>query len=280
MHNFLARISILWVGLVVLTGCTDTTTKSPHQRIVSLVPSVTEILFALRAEHQLVGLTTYCDYPEEAKLKTKVGDFSNPSIERILALDPDIVFATAPEQLRTVKTLQKLGITTEIINPESIDKIVESIKKIGEITHTENRAIEIVDRIVKQKKLLEERVKRMDRKPKIYVELDVNPLFTAGKDSFVNQLIELAGGENIIESGMSYLPINSEAIIAKDPEVIILAYPGTKEEVSSRIGWQSVSAVKNARIYDDLDPNLIIRPGPRCIEGASELFKRFYPEIR
>lgn len=280
MHRPLAVKPFLLIGLVLSLGCSNKTPEPSHQRIVSLVPSATEILYALGVEERLVGVTTFCDYPEEAKSKPKVGDFSNPSIERILALNPDIVFATTPEQLRILKKLQNLGIRTEIISPESIDEIVESIKRIGEITHRENRAIELVEQLVKEKEILEEKVKKLGKRPRVYIELDRNPLFTAGRGSFVNQLIELAGGENIVENDRAYLPINSEVVIAKDPEIIILAYPGTKEEVSSRIGWQSVSAVRNGRIYDEVDPNLITRPGPRCIKGAFELFKRFHPEIR
>lgn len=280
MRRFLVLASVLPVSLTLLFGCGERVSKTSHQRIVSLVPSVTEILFALGAEEKLVGVTTFCDYPEEARLKLKVGDFSNPSIERILALEPDLVFATAPEQLRIVESLRNLGIRTEIVDPESIDEILESIRRIGELAQKENRAREIIDEIAEEKRMLENLVENVEKKPKVYIELDVNPLFTAGRSSFVNQLIELAGGENVVESDMPYLPINSEVVVANDPEVIVLVYSGRKEEVSSRIGWEGVSAVRNGRIYDDLDENLVARPGPRCTKGAFELFKRFHSEIQ
>ncbi len=280
MLRSIARISILLFGLIVLLECTERTDKPSSARIVSLVPAVTEILFVLGVEERLVGVTTFCDYPEEAKLKTKVGDFSNPSIERILALDPGLVFAAAPEQLRVADRLKKLGIRTEMINPESIDEIMESIRRIGEITDSRSRAEETIDELLREKAILESLVAKIERRLSVYVELDVNPLFTVGRGSFVSQLVELAGGENIVKDNIPYLPISSETIIASDPDVIVLAYPGAKEGVSSRIGWKDVSAVKAGRIYDDVDNDLITRPGPRCIKGAFEFFRKFYPEIQ
>ena len=278
MHWLVARFSVLLVGLTILAACTGRTPGTSEQRVVSLVPSVTETLFALGVEERLVGVTTFCDYPHEARLKPKVGDFSNPSVERIMALKPDLVFATAPEQLRVAEELQDLGIHTEIVHPESIDEILEEIEKIGGIVNAQENAVRLANALRREKSLLEERVKQVGSRPRVYVEVDVNPLFTVGRSSFVNELVRLAGGENIIESDMPYLTVNPEIVIAKDPEVIILAYPGTEDEVSSRVGWQGVAAVKTGRIYDDVDPDLIARPGPRCIQGALELFRRFHPE--
>jgi len=261
-------------------GCGNKVSKSIPQRVVSLVPSVTEILFALGAEERLVGVTAFCDYPEEARLKPKVGDFSNPSLERILRLEPDIVFATAPEQLRIVGKLRNLGITTEVVNPESVGAVIETVRRIGGLVHRNDKAEEIIDEIVEERRRLGDLVKKVRRRPRVYVELDVNPLFTVGRGSFVNELVELAGGENIVESGMPYLTVNPEIIVANDPEVIVLVYSGRKEEVSSRIGWNDISAIRNGRVYDDVDEDLIARPGPRCIKGALELFKRFHPVIQ
>lgn len=278
MYRLVARLSVLLVGLVILPACTDRAPETSQQRVVSLVPSVTEILFALGAEENLVGVTTFCDYPEEARLKQKVGDFSNPSVERILGLDPGLVFATAPEQLRIAEELEDLGVRTEMVHPESIDEVLQSIKKIGETVRAGERAEELVSKLRRERSVIQDRTRKVDRRPRVYVEVDVNPLFTAGRGSFMNELIELAGGENIVESNLPYLTVNPEIVIAGDPEIIVLAYPGTKDEVTSRAGWQGVSAVKTKSVHDDLDPNLITRPGPRCIEGALELFKKFHPE--
>ncbi len=277
---YLFRVSVLPLFILGLAAPFAGGEDVEHSdlAIVSLVPSVTEILFALGVEDQLKAVTTFCDYPEEAGEMPKVGDFSNPSVERIVGMEPNLVFATVPEQQRTVESLRTLGVRTEIVNPESIDEILLAIEQIGEWTGTSARASKIVEAMSRERDALEERVREQERRLRVYVELDVNPLFTVGRGSFVNRLVELAGGQNIVESEMPYLAVNAEIIVAGDPEVIILTYPGTAEEVGSRAGWENISAVIEGRIVDDVDPNLITRPGPRCVKGAAELFKRFYPD--
>jgi iron complex transport system substrate-binding protein len=278
MHS-LRLLLFLWVFSGVTSVFAEEARKKADDLVlVSLVPSVTEILFALGVGDQLRGVTTFCDYPEEALAIPKVGDFSNPSIERIVGIEPDLVFATIPEQQRTVENLINLGVRTEVVSPESIGDILLAIEQIGDWIGASSRAAEIVEEMSAQLGALEKRV-RTRKKPKVYVELDVNPLFTAGRGSFVNELLERAGGENIVESRMGYIAINAELIIARDPEVIVLTHPGSGEDMASRAGWDVVSAVRNGRIVDDIDPNLIMRPGPRCVQGAVELFNRFYPDV-
>jgi iron complex transport system substrate-binding protein len=276
-----SSIAALLAVLFTLTAhsASDGDIEPAEPAIVSLVPAVTEILFALGVQNQLRAVTTFCDYPEEARALPKVGDFSNPSIERIVGMKPDLVFATIPEQRGTVEHLRRLGVRTEIINPESIDEILSAIVQIGEWTDASARAHKIVEEMSAERASLQGRIAERGRRLRVYVELDVNPLFTVGRGSFVNRLVELAGGQNIVDSEMPYIAINAEIVVARDPEVIVLTYPGAATDVSSRAGWGTVSAVVEGRIIDDVDPNLLTRPGPRCIKGAVELFERFYPDV-
>lgn len=272
------RVALV-LSLLFLFCQNNQTEKRSSQRIISLVPSVTETIFALGGEDKLVGVTTYCDYPEEAKKKQKVGDFSNPSIERIMFLRPDLVFATAPEQSKIINKLKTLGIDVITVQPESYSEIIESIKEIGSLLGKEKRAEEILNGLEDDLKSLKRLVEKIKEKRKVYIELDCNPLFTVGKNSFLNELIELSGGENIAGyTEQTYFAINPEIVVKSDPEVIILAYPSEGKSVKRRIGWKRITAVKENRVYSDIDWKLITSPGPRFTKACFELYKRFYPE--
>lgn len=272
------RVALV-LSLLFLFCQNNQTEKRSSQRIISLVPSVTETIFALGGEDKLVGVTTYCDYPEEAKKKQKVGDFSNPSIERIMFLRPDLVFATAPEQSKIINKLKTLGIDVITVQPESYSEIIESIKEIGSLLGKEKRAEEILNGLEDDLKSLKRLVEKIKEKRKVYIELDCNPLFTVGKNSFLNELIELSGGENIAGyTEQTYFAINPEIVVKSDPEVIILAYPSEGKSVKRRIGWKGITAVKENRVYSDIDWKLITSPGPRFTKACFELHKRFYPE--
>ncbi len=272
------RVALV-LSLLFLFCQNNQTEKRSSQRIISLVPSVTETIFALGGEDKLVGVTTYCDYPEEAKKKQKVGDFSNPSIERIMFLRPDLVFATAPEQSKIINKLKTLGIDVITVQPESYSEIIESIKEIGSLLGKEKRAEEILNGLEDDLKSLKRLVEKIKEKRKVYIELDCNPLFTVGKNSFLNELIELSGGENIAGyTEQTYFAINPEIVVKSDPEVIILAYPSEGKSVKRRIGWKGITAVKENRVYSDIDWKLITSPGPRFTKACFELYKRFYPE--
>jgi len=272
------RVALV-LSLLFLFCQNNQTEKRSSQRIISLVPSVTETIFALAGEDRLVGVTTYCDYPEEAKKKQKVGDFSNPSIERIMFLRPDLVFATAPEQSKIINKLKTLGIDVITVQPESYSEIIESIKEIGSLLGKEKRAEEILNGLEDDLKSLKRLVEKIKEKRKVYIELDCNPLFTVGKNSFLNELIELSGGENIAGyTEQTYFAINPEIVVKSDPEVIILAYPSEGKSVKRRIGWKRITAVKENRVYSDIDWKLITSPGPRFTKACFELYKRFYPE--
>jgi iron complex transport system substrate-binding protein len=247
-------------------------------RVISLAPSFTEIIYALGAEEKLVGVTTYCDYPAEAKLKPRVGDFLNPSLERIVSLKPDCVLTTAPTQERVTEKLEKLGVKTLELNPESLAGLERCVALIGSLLDRVASADSLVEDLKGSVDELRELTSEVKPKRRVFLEIDTNPIVAPGPRSFVGELIVLAGGENIVESSFEYPVINPEYIIEKDPEVIVVANPGVSvDEVRSRIGWGELSAVKHGRVYS-IDPDLISRPGPRALKGAFALFRLFYPE--
>ncbi|MCX5714714.1 MAG: cobalamin-binding protein [Candidatus Omnitrophica bacterium] len=254
---------------------------SASQRYISLAPATTEILFALGLDDQIVGVSSYCDYPQAAKNKDKVGNFSQPNIEKIIFLKPNIIFATGLEQAGPVSQLRQLGLKVYVSDPSNMKELFNSIKDIGRLTAKEKEADALIARMQSVMDALALKVNLIPpgKRPRIFVEIWHDPLMTAGKTSFVDELITLAGGRNVASSvNKSYVIFSSEDVISRDPECIIVTYmdQGALNNIKSRLGWERISAVKNNRIYDDIDPDIFLRPGPRLVEGLAELNKRFY----
>jgi len=245
-----------------LANCKNPSNE-PDFKIVSLSPAMTEIIFALGAEKNLVGVTTYCDYPDSAKKIYKVGDFSNPSLERILNLKPNLVVVNLPEQNRIKNQLEKFGIKTFTTSPERLEDIYKEILNLGSILNREKQA----DSLVNYMKVNIN--PRPWSKKKVYVEICTRPLITIGAESYLNELIEMAGGENVFSDlNKDYPVINQEQVIIRNPEIIIVLHP---EEITNRIGWQNISAIKNKRVYKDMNQDWLMRPGPRLVLGFKEI---------
>jgi len=259
--------------------------KKPPQRIISLAPGFTETLIDLGLKDRIVGVTTSCDYLKEVKEVERIGLYMKPSLEKIVGLSPDLVFATDyVGQRQTVKALEKLGIRVEVFFEEKgIEELFLRVKRIEEICGVQRKADLLIQRM--QKRIDQVRTKTSSCiRPRVYVEVGYNPLFTCGKGSFIDELIEIAGGENIgHEINKPYPRVSAEFIISKNPEVIILPYMGRgygKETLKKRKGWQRISAVLNDRIYDDIGPQTITILAPNLIlNGLPELAKRIHPEI-
>ncbi len=232
-------------------------------RIVSLSPAATEIIFALGAGKNLVGVTTYCDYPESAQKIYKVGDFSNPSLERILNLKPDLVIINLPEQNRIKKELEKFKINLFISSPKSLDDIYGEILSLGRIISREKEAESLCNYLRKNIK------PSMKEKKRVYLELSPRPLITIGATTFLNELLSMAGGENIFSDlNKDYPVVAQEEVIKRNPEIIIVLHP---EEITNRLGWEGVTAFRQRRIYKGINQDWLLRPGPRLVLGFKEL---------
>jgi iron complex transport system substrate-binding protein len=256
--------------------------KHDAGKVVSLVPSVTEIIFALGQERQLAGNTTFCDYPEAAKQVYKVGDFSNPSVEKIVALKPGLVFATLPEQQASVEKLTQLGIKVFISRPNSLDSMLKEIVAIGRVLGVQARGESLAASLRQRLARIADGDTMRNRvpldSPRVYLEISEQPLMTVGKSSFVNEAIERAGGANIFgDVAKEYPVVTQEQVIERNPEVIFIFHPQTtRKELAQRLGWQSVAAVKAKRTYDDVNQDLLFRPGPRLVDGIEQLASRMW----
>lgn len=238
--------------------------KSDGYRIVSLSPAVTEIIFSLGAEDNIVGVTTFCDFPAPAKKITKVGNFSHPSLERIVALKPDLVIVNLPEQIRIKKELDKLNLKTFVSKPGSLSDIYQEISMLGAMLNRRKEA----DSLVTYMSSNLERVVSENRKT-VYVEISPKPIITVGAGTFLNDIIERAGGSNIFaDLDKDYPVVGQETIIMRNPDIIIVLHP---QNISGRTGWHKVNALKNDRVYTDLDPDHLMRPGPRLVQGFKQL---------
>ena len=251
-------------------------------RIISLAPSTTEILFALGLDEEVVGVSEFCNYPPKALSKEKVGTFSQPNIEKILSLKPDIIFCTGLEQAPLAENLKKLKLNVIVSDPSNINSLLVSIAEIGKLTNKENQAellIKYMEERINETKLLVANIPK-EKRQKVFIEIWHNPLSTAGKGSFINELIELAGGNNIAyDLKTAYGSFSPELVIKRNPDCIILAYMGkddSKDELKSRAGWNKIAAVKNNRVYGDINPDILLRPGPRITEGLREIYKKLY----
>jgi iron complex transport system substrate-binding protein len=273
-RTFLIAVSLAAVFAKMAAGAKQ------EIRIVSLAPSTTEILFALGSGDNIVGLSDFCDYPAEALSKEKVGTFSQPNIEKILSLKPDIVFATGLEQAPVITKLRQLHLKVYASDPSSLKELYASIIEIAVLVGKEEEGKRLVASIKTKVGEIRKGTSKMKmpERPKVFVEIWSDPLMTAGKGSLVDELVSASGGINIAgDVDRPYTYFSAEEVVRRDPDIIILTYMGSKTDVTNvagRFGWKDISAVRNGRVYNDIEPNLLIRPGPRVIKGLEELCKR------
>ena len=263
-------------------GLTSVIVKEPV-RIVSLGPSNTEIFFALGLGNRTVRVTSYCDFPKEAKKIQKVGDFVSPNIEMILSLKPDLVLCSGGVQKELALKLKSLGIPAVTLYPKDLKQLLNGITLVGKATGTEKIALKYVEGLRSRINSVKEKVKN-SAKPKVYLEIWNQPLTTAGNGSFVDELITISGAVNIFsELKQTFPSVGGEEIINRNPDVIVTAYMDKagkiKADLVKRPGWGNINAVKNGRVYDEINSDLLLRSGPRLVDGIEELAKKFHPEL-
>ena len=253
------------------------------QRIVALAPSITEIIFALGQEHRLRGVTRFSDYPEAANKLPKVGSYVHLDLEKIVALNPDLCIATKDGNPREViKRLESLNIPVYVVNPRNLTTVMKSLHEIGVLLNAENRAeslsLEIQSRI-QQVKL---GVEKSYRRPRVFFQIGITPIVSAGTDTIIHEMIILAGGKNVTEGDVKYPRFSREQVLGLSPEIIIIssmARQAVFEQIKSEWGrWLSLAAVQSGQIYL-VDSNLFDRPTPRLIEALELLAGIIHPEL-
>jgi len=246
---------------------------SENLKIVSLGPAITEDIYLLGKGDNIVGNTIYCNRPKEAKYKEKVGNVIDVNVEKIYSLRPDIVFATNLTNPKNVKKLKELGIRVEVFSyPKNFNQLCEQFLKIGEIIGEKEKAEEIIKEVRKEIEKIKEKTKNMG-KNKVLVQIGTKPLWVAGEDTFIGEMVKFSGGDNIIKGEGGIYSI--EEIIKKNPEIIIITSMGidTEEEKKTWQKYKMIDAVKNNKIFV-VDSDKVCSPTPLTfLEVVKELYE-------
>jgi iron complex transport system substrate-binding protein len=250
---------------------------SEPKRIVSLAPANTEIVFALGRGDRLVGVTTWCDYPAAAKSLPKVGDFTTPNMEAIAAAKPDLVLLAGGVQADVVKKIESLGAKAVVIDPTSVDGTIERIGTLGAALGARDKAAKVQAAMRAELGDIASRIKGR-KAVRAFVEIGVNPLFTVGKGTLLDDELRLAGGENVVKVE-GYAPYSTEELVAAQPAVYLgtVSSLGDPEVLTQRPGYGAVRAVAAGRVYS-VDDNIVSRGGPRVVIGVRLIAEALHPD--
>jgi iron complex transport system substrate-binding protein len=245
-------------------------------RVVSTAPSITENIFAAGAGDRLVGDTTYCNFPEQARSIAKIGDTLNPNMETIVALKPDIVLVSTASQMEAfTKTLEANGIAVYVTNPTSLDGVLKNLKQLGELFGTQDTADNLVAHLTARVDAVGNKIE--GQKPvRVFVQISKEPLFTIGKQSFLTAILKKAGAESVTKGvETAYPKLSKETASALNPEAIILSDSEDNQEPND--AFKNSAAVKNGRVFK-VNADFLSRPGPRLVDALEQLAKDLHPE--
>jgi iron complex transport system substrate-binding protein len=257
------------------------------ETIISLAPSNTEILYALGLEDKVVGVTEYCDYPEAAQDKPKIGGFSTVDIEKVIEIQPDLILAANKHKDDTIPALERLGLTVFALDPKNLDEVLEAITLVGRCTGSEDEASLLVAEMGNRIEAVTDETDNLPaaQRLRVFYVTWHDPLMTVGSTVLHNELIQLAGGTNIFQDlTENYPKISLEAVIVANPQVIITGVGmGTGKDlpfqfVSTEPRLEDVDARINNRIYP-IATDLVGRSGPRTVDALEQLAKMIHPEI-
>jgi len=249
-------------------------------RIVSLAPNLTEIVYAVGAGEQLVGDTEYCDYPSQAKSVAKIGDTMHPSIERIIALKPQIVLVSTASQLEAfTKQLDEQQIAVYVTDPQSFDDALKSIQTLGDVLNHHDPATTLVDELRRRSSAVEAATKA-SQPVRVFYQVSGEPLYTIGRESYLTDLVHRAGGVSVTADVPGAFPrFSDEAALALRPDAVILSTGGSMGEANATVApsLKNSPAVLNNRVYR-INGDLLSRPGPRLVDGLEAIARALHPE--
>lgn len=257
----------------------EITLEKEPERIVSLAPSITELIYALGAGDKVVGVTDYDNYPPEVEEVSKVGGFKGPNIEAITAQNPDIVLASNQSGQEEMEALENMGIPVIMMEAKNIEGIYESIRLLAQITGAEEKGEEIISEMETKINEIKDKVEGLPTMDVFYlVSFDGN--WTAGKGTFIDELIALAGGKNIVNDVEGWAQYSVEELVKQNPDAIITSpHAGNVEDIESAEGYKDTNAVKNGNIFVISDDDIIARASNRIVLGLEEIAKFLHPEV-
>lgn len=272
------------VTLTDAVGNEVTLEKAP-ENIISMMPSNTEILFALGLEDEIIGVSDYDDYPEEATEKEKIGG-QEFNVEAIIALDPDLVFGHESAfgiGEEGYKQLEDAGIPVFVVqNAGNFEETYETITTMGQLTNKQEEADKIIDDMKTKIDSVLEKVEDVEEEKTVFVETSPAPdIYTPGQGTFVQEILNMIGAKNIADDGEDWFVMDPEEIVNRNPDVIIVMYDyidTAVEDVYARDGFDTITAIQDEQVIQ-VDENLTSRTGPRLAEGLEEFAKAIYPEV-
>jgi len=259
--------------------------ESPPKRIISLAPNITEILFALDLGDNVVGVTRFCDYPPEAIRKERIGGLVDPNLEKIISLNPDLIIGFRGNPIRLIKRMQEFNLPVFVLEMgTTIDRVFTVIETVAQITWAEKRTAKLLQPLKQQYQNIISALNREKNIPKVFVFLHGMGLWTCGKNSFMDDLLNKAKGKNIAGNiQKKWLLFSQEQLIAENPDFIIIlsksreAFLKAKKSILKGVFLKNLQAVAKGDIYF-LDENLATRPGPRIIDALNNLARILHPE--
>lgn len=258
----------------------DVTIKAEPQRIISVAPSNTELLFALGKGGSLVGRSDFDDYPAEVSKIESIGGFHPPNYEKIVSLNPDLVLLIGGSKEAREKLENEYKLTTFVVDPQNFEQLYSGLKVLGQVLNAQDQAEKLVADMQKQVNEIKEKAARATTKPVVFYEVWHDPLMTAGPDTFIDDLIKIAGGTNAAGSAKDRWPqFPLEELAAANPDFIITGSAKAAEDAKGRKGWESIKAVKEGKVIGVPDQNLVVRPGPRLVQGLKWFAETIHPEI-
>ena len=256
--------------------------ESAPTRIIALAPSITEILYFLGLGDRVVGVTAFSSYPSQTKSIPKVGTYVDLNVEKVISLAPDLVIGTADgNQPAVVALLERADIPVYIVNPRRIRAVMDTMVAVGRLCGVEERAIALAGDLKRQVYEITRRIEARE-KPLVFLQVNVRPIITANKDTFLNDLIVLAGGRNMTaQAPITYPRLSLEEVVRRKPDVIIISSMergGSFLQAQQQwLRWKTIPAVRNGRVHL-VDSDLIDRPSPRIVQGLRLLAGYFHPE--
>ncbi len=254
------------------------------ERIVCLAPSLTECVFALGQGDRVVGVTQYADHPPEASQLPKVGSYVNLDLEKIVALQPDLCLATRDGNPKSViQRLQGVGIPVYALDPRDLGSMLDCLMALGEVLQAENQAAELVNKLRSRIERVKGIVQQADRRPRVFFQIGISPIVSAGTNTFIHEIIELAGGVNLAAGSAAYPRYSREEVLVMNPEVIIvtsMSGQGKRLQQAMRMweGYGRIQAVKEGRIHSVI-ADRFNRASPRLVRGLEQLARLLHPSL-
>jgi iron complex transport system substrate-binding protein len=261
------------------------TIKGIPQRIISLSPSNTEMVYALGLQEKLVGVTTYCNFPPEVKDKPKVSEYSKVDMEKVISVHPELILADSIHKAEVIPALEKLGIAVLTIDPPSLDKILQDIDLIGQATGKNTQAASLVSNLQNRIQVIMAKTSglKTPEKPRIFFLTWHDPLWTAGSGTLINDLITRAGGNNIATDLDGHKQIDLETVIQRNPQIIlVLGSMGVQNSslnyIKTEYRFQATDALKHTQVFA-IDSDIFARNTPRSVDGLEQLARLMHPEL-